>query len=60
MSNSSRHDEVGRVRAVYFFFKENSIFFYNAIFYFVRLVVTPVDLNVSDVKHFYTTETSLA
>ena len=43
-----------------FFFKENSIFFYNAIFYFVRPVVTPVDFNVSDIKHFYTTETSLA
>ena len=60
MSNSSRHDEVGRVRAVYFFLRKTLIFFYNAIFYFVRLVVTPVDFNVSDVKHFYTTETSLA
>lgn len=31
MSNSSRHDEVGRVRAVYFFFKENSIFFFTML-----------------------------
>ena len=61
MRNSSRDDKVGRVRAVYFFFKENSIFFYNAIFYFTHPVFTPVDFNVSDVKHLlYTSETSLA